>query len=109
MVLSSPDGKSGLPYLVWSAGQREFVPLLLGLYLRQPVRWKRFLEKHAWLLNWLRTEARDLAALTTRRTNGKAFFWLATEAGVPIRQGSQQAIRLQAAGFDLPRQKIILS
>lgn len=32
MVLSSPDGKSGLPYLVWSAGQREFVPLLLGLY-----------------------------------------------------------------------------
>lgn len=32
MVLSNPRDKSGLPYLVWSAGQREFVPLLLGLY-----------------------------------------------------------------------------
>lgn len=32
MVLSSPDAAANLPYLVWSAGQREFVPLLLGLY-----------------------------------------------------------------------------
>ena len=32
VVLRGPDGKAGLPYLVWSAGQREFVPLLLGLY-----------------------------------------------------------------------------
>jgi len=32
IVLRGPDGSSGLPYLVWSAGQREFVPLLLGLY-----------------------------------------------------------------------------
>jgi len=30
LVLS--DGKSSLPFMVWSAGQREFVPLLLGLY-----------------------------------------------------------------------------
>ncbi|HUY14999.1 MAG TPA: AAA family ATPase [Terriglobia bacterium] len=26
------EGKKRLPYMVWSAGQREFVPLLLGLY-----------------------------------------------------------------------------
>lgn len=32
MVLSSPSSGANLPYLVWSAGQREFVPLLLGLY-----------------------------------------------------------------------------
>ncbi len=30
------DEKSPLPYLVWSAGQREFVPLLLGLYWLLP-------------------------------------------------------------------------
>lgn len=35
IVLSSPDGKN-LPFLVWSAGQREFVPLLLGLYWLMP-------------------------------------------------------------------------
>jgi hypothetical protein len=33
LVLSSAqDGGSNLPVAVWSAGQREFVPLLLGLY-----------------------------------------------------------------------------
>jgi hypothetical protein len=32
IVLSSPSSQKTLPYLVWSAGQREFVPLLLGLY-----------------------------------------------------------------------------
>ena len=30
------DGGSALPYLVWSAGQREFVPLLLGLHWLLP-------------------------------------------------------------------------
>jgi len=35
IVLSPEKGKS-LPYLVWSAGQREFVPLLLGLYWLLP-------------------------------------------------------------------------
>ena len=30
------DGSSALPYLVWSAGQREFAPLLLGLYWLLP-------------------------------------------------------------------------
>jgi len=35
VVLKRGDGRS-LPYLVWSAGQREFVPLLLGLYWLLP-------------------------------------------------------------------------
>ena len=35
IVLSDGSGTS-LPYLVWSAGQREFVPLLLGLYWLMP-------------------------------------------------------------------------
>lgn len=32
IVLVNPTSGVSLPYLVWSAGQREFVPLLLGLY-----------------------------------------------------------------------------
>ena len=35
LVLNSSDSLP-LPYLVWSAGQREFVPLLLGLYWLLP-------------------------------------------------------------------------
>ena len=35
LVLRSDTGRP-LPYLVWSAGQREFVPLLLGLYWLLP-------------------------------------------------------------------------
>jgi len=35
-VLNKPGKGKGLPYLVWSAGQREFVPLLLGLYWLMP-------------------------------------------------------------------------
>ena len=39
LVLNVPGTKEKLPYMVWSAGQREFVPLLLGLYwLMPPVR-----------------------------------------------------------------------
>jgi hypothetical protein len=34
LVLQS--GEKPLPYMVWSAGQREFVPLLLGLYWLMP-------------------------------------------------------------------------
>jgi hypothetical protein len=34
--LSKPGQEKGLPYLVWSAGQREFVPLLLGFYWLMP-------------------------------------------------------------------------
>lgn len=36
LVLSTGDKKPTLPYLVWSAGQREFVPLLLGFYWLMP-------------------------------------------------------------------------
>jgi hypothetical protein len=32
LVLSAGADPAGLPFVVWSAGQREFVPLLLGLY-----------------------------------------------------------------------------
>jgi hypothetical protein len=35
LVLGGEDG-GGLPYMVWSAGQREFVPLLLGFYWLLP-------------------------------------------------------------------------
>ena len=37
LVLSSPNGNViNLPYMVWSAGQREFIPLLLGFYWLMP-------------------------------------------------------------------------
>ena len=48
LVLVQGDGEARLPFMVWSAGQREFVPLLLGLYWlmpagrvsrRKPVEW----------------------------------------------------------------------
>jgi predicted ATPase len=32
LVLSAGENAHPLPFMVWSAGQREFVPLLLGLY-----------------------------------------------------------------------------
>ena len=35
-LLLNRDTGHALPYLVWSAGQREFVPLLLGLYYLLP-------------------------------------------------------------------------
>jgi hypothetical protein len=36
LVLGPSDGTDNLPYMVWSAGQREFVPLLLGFYWLMP-------------------------------------------------------------------------
>ena len=36
LVLSPPHTGDALPYMVWSAGQREFVPLLLGFYWLLP-------------------------------------------------------------------------
>jgi hypothetical protein len=36
LVLGSAQTKESLPYMVWSAGQREFVPLLLGFYWLMP-------------------------------------------------------------------------
>lgn len=32
LVLADEKSSDGLPHMVWSAGQREFIPLLLGLY-----------------------------------------------------------------------------
>ena len=32
LVLATGESEHPLPFMVWSAGQREFVPLLLGLY-----------------------------------------------------------------------------
>lgn len=36
LVLTEQNGAGRLPFMVWSAGQREFVPLLLGLYWLLP-------------------------------------------------------------------------
>ena len=36
LVLGTQRTKKPLPYMVWSAGQREFVPLLLGFYWLMP-------------------------------------------------------------------------
>jgi len=36
LVLTQADGETPFPFMVWSAGQREFVPLLLGLYWLLP-------------------------------------------------------------------------
>lgn len=36
LVLGQQGSPDGLPHMVWSAGQREFVPLLLGLYWLMP-------------------------------------------------------------------------
>jgi hypothetical protein len=42
LVLSDNEHENKLPFMVWSAGQREFVPLLLGLYwLLPPTKTKR--------------------------------------------------------------------
>jgi len=36
LVLQQEDTTKSIPYMVWSAGQREFVPLLMGLYWLMP-------------------------------------------------------------------------
>jgi len=36
LVLGATDDSAPLPYMVWSAGQREFIPLLLGMYWLMP-------------------------------------------------------------------------
>ena len=35
-LILKKNGTSGIPFMAWSAGQREFVPLLLGLYWLLP-------------------------------------------------------------------------
>jgi len=48
LVLQREEAGKSIPYMAWSAGQREFVPLLMGLYWlmpsarvkrRQPIEW----------------------------------------------------------------------
>jgi hypothetical protein len=36
LMLSPESQKAGIPYMAWSSGQREFTPLLLGLYWLLP-------------------------------------------------------------------------
>ena len=36
LVLKKAGSKESLPFMVWSAGQREFIPLLMGLYWLLP-------------------------------------------------------------------------
>lgn len=36
LVLSQDGGENTIPFMAWSAGQREFVPLLMGLYWLLP-------------------------------------------------------------------------
>ncbi len=88
---------------------KEEVMLWLEVHSATAGEVDAFLRKYQWLMNWLKTEAKDLAALTKRKGGQKCFLWLATDSGVNIRPGSQHARRLQSAGFDLPRQKIILT
>lgn len=49
-VLNRPGQEKGLPYLVWSAGQREFVPLLLGFYWLMPPSAKPKRNKLDWVV-----------------------------------------------------------
>lgn len=50
LVLGAENAAESLPYMVWSAGQREFVPLLLGFYwLMPPTRVARR-EKIEWVV-----------------------------------------------------------
>ena len=44
------EGRKRLPYMVWSAGQREFVPLLLGLYWLIPGAAVRKREDLQWVV-----------------------------------------------------------
>lgn len=56
LVLRSDDNKVNLPYMVWSAGQREFVPLLLGLYWLLP----RTKTKRRGSLRWIMIEELEM-------------------------------------------------
>lgn len=66
------------------------------------------LQKLRWLSDWLHDDGVALESITRRERAGKSFYWLATPAGVHIRPGSRQAIQLQQAGLDLPREKLFL-
>jgi hypothetical protein len=49
-IVLGQEGKTPLPYLVWSAGQREFVPLLLGFYWLMPPAKVSRREKLEWVV-----------------------------------------------------------
>lgn len=49
LVLGRDDGVP-LPYMVWSAGQREFVPLLLGLYWLMPAGSTSKRKNYEWVM-----------------------------------------------------------
>ena len=66
------------------------------------------LQKLHWLKNWLRNSAPGLNKLTGRTGGSRAFFWVATEAGVSITPKSRKAKLLQQAGLDLPRRRWLL-
>lgn len=50
LVIKVPGNKAGLPYLAWSAGQREFTPLLLGLYWLCPAGAKSRRDELEWVV-----------------------------------------------------------
>jgi hypothetical protein len=51
LVLSrGPDPDSSIPYMAWSAGQREFVPLLIGLYWLMPASRMQTRDDFKWVV-----------------------------------------------------------
>ena len=50
LVLNVSNGAKNLPYLAWSAGQREFTPLLLGMYWLCPPGNTSRREKLEWVV-----------------------------------------------------------
>lgn len=50
LVLKVPGHEVGLPFLAWSAGQREFTPLLLGLYWLCPAGGTRKRDDIEWVV-----------------------------------------------------------
>lgn len=50
LVLGPEANGQSLPFMVWSAGQREFVPLLLGLYWLMPPGAKRKRDEVDWVV-----------------------------------------------------------
>jgi hypothetical protein len=64
------------------------------------------IRKLRWLKQWLREHARDLdllTELTKAQLPGFDYCWIATDAGVHIRQGSPQDHRLRREGLGRPR------
>jgi hypothetical protein len=50
LVLQAGNSEENLPFMVWSAGQREFVPLLLGFYWLMPPTKVPRREKIEWVV-----------------------------------------------------------